>query len=354
MRVWLLVDPEIPVPPRLYGGIERVVDLHARELAARGHAVTVFGHPDSSVPVERVAWPGLRSGSRADTLANTRLLLRRVRAEGSDGLVIHSFARLAYLTPLLPRSIATVQTYERMITPRSVWLGYLLSRGRLQFTACSGKCASSGDVVGDWHVVYNNVELSHYDFAQCAGDAPLIFLGRVERIKGPHHAIEVARRSGRRLILAGNLPEHGPDVQWARELVEGAGQHVEYVGPVDDAQKNALLGAAAALLMPIEWEEPFGIVMAEALACGTPVLGFRRGSVPEVVEHGRSGFVCRDLDEMVAAVGRLGEIDRRDCRRAAERRFGPDVIADAYEQVYRVALQAQDAASGGLRYDARP
>ena len=348
MRVWLLVDPEIPVPPRLYGGIERVVDLLARALDRRGHRVTVFAHPDSTVPCERVAWPGHSSGSSAATLANARALLARLAGECREELVVHSFARLAYLAPLLPRDIATVQTYERRITPRSVWLGHVLSRGRLQLTACSGSCAASGDVVGRWHVVYNNVELEKYDFREVSDNAPLMFLGRVERIKGPQHAIEVARRTGRRLMLAGNLPEHGPDVEWAQALVREAGAHVDYVGPVDDARKNALLGEAAALLMPIDWEEPFGIVMAEALACGTPVLGFRRGSVPEVVEHGRTGFVCEDVEAMVRAVARIPEISRAACRASAERRFGADVIAADYEAVYRAALAAHDARAGGM------
>jgi glycosyltransferase involved in cell wall biosynthesis len=116
------------------------------------------------------------------------------------------------------------------------------------------------------------------------------------------------------------------------------GERIVYTGPVDDARKNELLGRAAALLMPIEWEEPFGIVMAEALACGTPVLGFARGSVPEVVEHERTGFVCHDLEQMIAAVARIGEIERSACRAAAEQRFSGAAIATAYEAVYARAL----------------
>jgi glycosyltransferase involved in cell wall biosynthesis len=169
-----------------------------------------------------------------------------------------------------------------------------------------------------------------------------VFLGRVERIKGPHHAVEVARRSGRRLVIAGNLPETGPDAQFARSLVASLdGERARYVGPVDDSQKNALLGRAAALLMPIEWEEPFGIVMAEALACGTPVLGLARGSVPEVVEHGRTGFVSHDVDEMVGHVGRIDELDRAACRESARRRFSSSVMAEGFLDVYRAALRAQ-------------
>jgi glycosyltransferase involved in cell wall biosynthesis len=118
------------------------------------------------------------------------------------------------------------------------------------------------------------------------------------------------------------------------------------VGAVDDAAKNELLGGAAAMLFPIEWEEPFGIVMAEALACGTPVIGMRRGAVPEVIEDGQTGFVCDSVDEMVQAVARLPELQRNRCRAAAEERFSSQVIVDQYEQLYRDALNGRRTSNG--------
>ena len=349
MKVLLLVDPEIPVPPTLYGGIERVVDLLARQLVARGHQVTVFAHPASKPGCELVAWRGARSGSRRDTLRNAAQLTAKLLgfAPWRD-TVVHSFARLSYMTSILPLPIAKLQTYEREVTKRSVRWGQRLSRGTLLFTACSDSCAQSGNVVGDWTTVYNGVPIDRFNATtDVPADAPLVFLGRVERIKGAHTAVEVARRAGRRLIIAGNLPEQGPDVDYARDLVAACdGTRVQYVGPVDDAQKNALLGRAAALLMPIEWEEPFGIVMAEALACGTPVLGLARGAVPEVVEDGTTGFVCRDVAELVAAVGSLSSLDRAHCRRAAELRFSGEAMTSAYERVYVRALTRASASTG--------
>ncbi len=337
MRIVLLVDPEIPVPPRLYGGIERIVDLLVRELMARGHEVTLFAHPDSRVACELRAWPGRSSASKLDTVRHMAEVTRCVALLPHDDLVVHSFARLVYMLPLLPTRLPKVQSYQREITHRSVRFGHALSRGSLEFTACSASCASTGNIAGKWHVIWNGVELSRYRFEPAvAADAPLMFLGRVERIKGPHHAIEVARRTGRRLIIAGNLPTQGPDVDYARELVAQCdGKQLEYVGPVDDVQKNALLGSAACLLMPIEWEEPFGIVMAEALACGTPVLGMRRGSVPEVIDDGVTGFICNDVNAMVDAVSKLPSIERAQCRDAAERLFSSKVIVDQYEALYR-------------------
>ena len=141
-----------------------------------------------------------------------------------------------------------------------------------------------------------------------------MFLGRLDPIKGAHDAIEIARRAGRRLIIAGTRVASGPDVAYFdREIAPHVdGESVRFIGPVDDAAKDRVLGTAAALLMPIGWEEPFGIVMAEAFACGTPVIAFARGSVPEVIREGVNGFACRTVDEAADAVRALGRIDRRD------------------------------------------
>ena len=165
--------------------------------------------------------------------------------------------------------------------------------------------------VGVWHLVYNGVDLSAFDFTKAVRpDAPLVFLGRIEHIKGTHLAIDVARKTGIPLVIAGNIaPEH-------RAYFTGQvqphidGKLITFLGPVDDAQKNDLLGRARALLMPVLWEEPFGIVMAEAMACGTPVIGLARGAVPEIVEEGKTGFVCGDLDGLVTAANRVGAIDK--------------------------------------------
>jgi glycosyltransferase involved in cell wall biosynthesis len=189
--------------------------------------------------------------------------------------------------------------------------------------------------IGTWRLVFNGVPLAAYDFvADVEADAPLVFLGRVEEIKGPHIAVEIARRTNMPLVIAGNVPaEHRAwfDAAIAPNI---DGKRVTYVGPVDDPAKNALLGRARALLMPILWEEPFGIVMVEAMACGTPVLGFARGAVPEVVEHGVTGFVVNDVDDMVASVDRLGEISRTACRDRVERFFSETAVVDGYLAVY--------------------
>jgi glycosyltransferase involved in cell wall biosynthesis len=168
-----------------------------------------------------------------------------------------------------------------------------------------------------------------------------MFLGRLEPFKGPHVAIQVAKRSGRRLIIAGNVPAGPVHAQYFEQqiLPHIDGEKIRYVGPVDDQQKSDLLRKSSALLMPLLGEEAFGIVMAEALACGTPVIGFNRGPIPEIISHGVTGFVCDSLAQMISAVSRLPGIDRRNCRRIAEEKFSDRVIVESYERLYMALLK---------------
>lgn len=334
LRIALTADPELPVPPRLYGGIERIIDMLAKGLVARGHDVTLFAHPDSASAGALKPWPGRVSQSRLDTARNAAALTAGVLGGRFD--LVHSFSRIAYLTPILPLGLPKLMTYQREVSPRTVGLGHALSRGTLEFCAISDWMSAHVRHIGVWHMVPNGVPLETYAFQPTvAADAPLVFLGRIEEIKGPHLAIEMAKRTGARLVIAGNIPE--PHRAWfdAKVAPHIDGEQISFIGPVDDAAKNALLGSARAFLMPILWEEPFGIVMAEALACGTPVLGLRRGAVPEVVDDGVTGFVRDDLDGLVETVGRLGEIDRAACRAAVEARYSADAVVEAYLAVYR-------------------
>ena len=336
LSVAITVDPEIPVPPYRYGGIERIVDMLVRGLMQRGHHVTLFAHPHSRVPCRLLAYPGLRSQNRIDTARNMWHVSKAIQRGHFD--VVHSFARLAYLTPLLPVRVPKIMSYQRAISPRSVRLGNLLSRGSLSFTGCAAHLIRRWQDNCNFHVIYNGVPLETY---QCTAlvepDAPLVYLGRIEEIKGVHLAIEVAKKSRRRLIIAGNVPAAEHHQRYFAERIQPYldDRSIEYVDAVDDVQKNQLLGRSAAMLMPLLWEEPFGIVMAEALACGTPVIGLRRGSLAEIVQDGVNGYICDSVDEMTSAVDRIARIDRRECRRIAEAKFSDRVIVDCYERLYR-------------------
>lgn len=334
LRVAITVDPYFPVPPRGYGGFERVVDVLVRGLVERGHDVTLIGHRDSQVPARLIPYgapPHWGVGPRSRELWQVASALVGLRRRID---LVHSFGRLAALLPLLPlRTLPKIQSYGREIAWRGVRRASRLAGRSLTFTGCSTSLYASGLRPGDnrWVTIYNPVELSLYQPTDTVpADAPLVFLGRVERIKGTHSAIAIARRAGRRLVIAGNAPDPG---YFAAEVAPHLGADVRYVGEVDDAAKNLVLRSAAGLLMPIEWEEPFGIVMIEAMACGTPVIAFRRGSVPEVVEDGVSGFIADDVDGAATAVRRLGEIDRRRVRERAAR-FRSDAIVDDYERLY--------------------
>jgi glycosyltransferase involved in cell wall biosynthesis len=337
VRIAITADPDLPVPPKLYGGIERIIDTLVRGLMSKGHEVTLFANAESTTPCRIEPYPTVNGSA---LLSNLRLVSSRIGRGKFD--LVHSFGRLAYLLPILPSALPKLMSYQREITPKSVAWGERLSRGTLHFAGCSNQLIRNFLAKPNWHVVYNGVPVSTYTFRESVSpDSPLVFLGRVEEIKGPHLAIEVARRASRKLKIAGNIPqEHQAffDTQIAPHLLAG---EIDYIGPVNDEQKNELLGNAAALLMPILWDEPFGIVMAEAMACGTPVIGLRRGSVPEVVEDGVDGFVCDSVDEMVESVARLTSLSRAHCRRAMETKYSDTAMVGAYEKIYRELVVAR-------------
>lgn len=346
MRILLTADPEIPVPPQGYGGIERIVDALVRTFAARGHTVGIVAHADSQSPAAMCfAWPGRRSASRGDTVHNVLALRRAVLAFQPD--VLHSFSRLAYLLPLLPTRLPKVMSYQRHTGGRQVTLAARLGGRSLRFTGCSEFISAQGRRAGGiWRAIHNFIEPDRFTFtADVAPDAPLVFLSRIESIKGADQAIAIARAAGRRLVLAGNHAPSGLELEfWESKIAPQLGRDgVEWIGEVNDMQKNELLGRAAALLVPIQWDEPFGIVFAEALACGTPVLTCARGATPEIVEEGRTGFFLQTVEEGVAAVRRLGELDRAECRRAAEGRFSAQACSNAYLALYEELIASASA-----------
>ncbi len=337
MRVLFSVDPEIPVPPKQYGGIERIVDGLICELRSRQYEVGLLAHPDSGTATDFFRpWPGGRSNKPTDCLRNSATLTGAVGVFRPD--VLHSFSRLGYMLPLLIKGLPKVMSYQRHTGGPRNRLAAKLGGRTFAFTACSEYIARQGrQWGGQWFVVPNFADTRQYPFVPTvAADSPLVFLSRVERIKGAHTAIAIARRAGRRLIIAGNRVTEGEGAAyWEREIAPNLGRDgIEYAGPVGDGQKSALLGSAAAMVVPVEWDEPFGIVFAEALACGTPVISCPRGALPEIIEHGRHGFLVNDVAEGVASVKRLGEIDRAECRAQAEKKFSRTVVTQQYISLY--------------------
>ncbi len=338
MKILITADPELPVPPILYGGIERIIDTLLQRLNALGHEVGLVAHRESTSHRDHLLpWPGLRSQTSLDSVRNTVHLHSAVQKFQPD--VLHSFSRLQYLLPLLPSRLPKIMSYQRKPTQRSVRLASTLANHSLTFTGCSQHICHQGlSSGGVWHPIHNFVELEKYTFQPTvAPDAPLVFLSRIEQIKGAHTAIAIALQTQRRLIIAGNQVDSAQGQQYWREAIEPhLGRNgIEYVGPVNDTQKNELLGQAAAMLVPIEWDEPFGIVFAEALACGTPVISCPRGALPEIVRPGIDGFLIENIEEGCAAVQNLATIDRMNCRQRAEQCFSAEVIVNQYEALYQ-------------------
>ena len=247
--------------------------------------------------------------------------------------LIHNFGRLAYLVPILNHPVKKIMSYQREISTRNIkWINKLPNKN-IVFTGCSQNLVSRGAVAGKWKAIYNAAEFTFYklqDNWSC--DAPLIFLGRIEKIKGCHTAIEVAKATNNKLIIAGNISKLPEEIDYYEEEIKPKidGKQIMFVGEVNDVQKNEWLGKAKALLMPIEWNEPFGIVMIEAMACGTPVLGFNRGAIPEVIDHGVNGFISENKEEMMKHVQQCETIDRSVVRRIAEERFSDEKIGSEY------------------------
>ncbi|MDO8541015.1 MAG: glycosyltransferase [Opitutaceae bacterium] len=337
MRILLTADPGVTVPPLGYGGIERIVDGLVRHYESIGHEVFLLATAGSTSPASRsVDWAAGAPRSVWSTWQNALQLRRWTREFHAD--VVHSFSRLAYLGPLLPASIPKIMSYQRHTGGRKIGIASRLGRNSLRFTGCSEFiCAMGRRAGGRWHAIPNFVDPRSIRFApHVVVDAPLLFLSRVESIKGPDVAIAIARASGRRLIIAGNHADCGPErVYWDAKIAPHLGRDgIEYVGEVDDSQKSVLLGQAAALVVPIQWDEPFGIVFAESLAAGTPVITCARGALPEIIRPGETGFFIRSVVEGVEAVRRLPELDRAACRGDAETRFSLAACATQYLALY--------------------
>jgi glycosyltransferase involved in cell wall biosynthesis len=329
----------IPVPPQHYGGIERIVFMLIKELSLKGHDITLYAHRLSNPGCKLVPYQENEAYNFVD-LVKINLLTSKIALGKFD--LVHTFGRMSNIALLMLAKIPKVVSYQLPPTlSQVVRAGKIARANTLQFTACSNYIAGQLKPYGKVTTIYNGVDINDYHFNDHADDdAPLVFLGRIQQEKGTDIAIQVAKRTGRRLIIAGNVPAEVVHQRYFRDKVQ---PHIDvhqvaYIGPVNNRQKDELLGNAAALLMPVTWAEPFGIVMAEALACGTPVIGFNKGAVPEVVVNGLNGFVCDTLLEMAEAVRLLSLIERSNCRRIAEEKFSATVLASQYERLYQHAI----------------
>lgn len=336
MRIGLIAPPFIEVPPRRYGGTELFVANLARELHARGHDVTVYANGASSLPCGvhwRFAtsdWPPTDPLRAQFKNADHTAWAIRDAAASADVLHLNDAVGIAFTRFVDVPSILTVHH-----PPEPALTEHYLNYPDVHYVAIA-RWLAGREPMPHMHVVHHGIPVDDYTASSRKEDY-VAFLGRFVPCKGAHLAIAAARRAGMRLKLAGEIQPMYREY-WEREVLPAIdGVNVEYVGEADFAIKNDLLSKARALLFPIEWEEPFGLVMIEAMACGTPVLAFAGGAVEEIVQNGVNGWICRDVADMTA---HIRDLDLRSdaCRTFVREQFSVERMVDRYLDVYRRAL----------------
>ena len=322
------------VPPKLYGGTERIVSYLTEELVRQGHDVTLFASGDSRTAAELVpcAPKALRLAQVHDTLPYNVMQLEKIRRRAAEFDVLHFHSDFMHF-PLVPSFDAPALTtlHGRLDLPNYQML--IREFGAVPLVSVSDHQRNS--LPGAWiGTVPHGLPPNLYQFSPEGAGGYLAFLGRISPEKRPDRAIEIARRAGVPLKIAAKV-DKVDEAYFENEIRPLLSDPlIEYVGEINDSQKQAFLGGAMALLFPIDWPEPFGLVQIEAMACGAPVIAWRRGSVPEVVEHGVTGFIVDDIDEAVAAVEMARSISRRGVRRGFERRFSIGRVARDYVRIF--------------------
>ena len=338
MRIAQVAPLYEAVPPLLYGGTERVVSWLTEELVAMGHEVTLFASGDSvtAAELDAICPRALRlDPDLVDGGAPTALLFERVARRAGEFDVIHN--HMDYLPlPLFSRLGVPVVTtlHGRLNIPEQARIFEAFPDATVVSISDDQRRPRPGHRFA--RTVHHGLPADLLRPQGDGADGYLAFLGRISPEKGPDAAVRIARAAGVPLRMAAKVDR--VDREYHATVVEpmiAGRQDVEWVGEIGDAGKPAFLSGARALLMPIAWPEPFGLVMIEAMACGTPVVAFRRGSVPEIVEHGVTGFVVDTEEEAVAAVARLGELDRKAIRARFEARFSARRMAEDYVALYR-------------------
>jgi glycosyltransferase involved in cell wall biosynthesis len=331
------------VPPRLYGGTERIVSYLTEELVRQGHDVTLFASGDSrtAAALHATTPTALRlTPSVADPLAYTLLQLEQVRARAHEFELIHFHGEYLHfpLIRAMRMSRCVTTTHGRLDLPEHrVLYGEFTDMALVSISDHQRRPLTGCHWMG---TVHHGLPPQLYPFVPATrqrGDY-LAFLGRISPEKRADRAIEIARRAGVKLRIAAKVDK--ADAAYFHSQIEPLLSHdgVEFVGEIGDSEKPDFLGNARALLFPIDWPEPFGLVMIEAMSCGTPCIAWRAGSVPEVITEGRSGFIVDNVESAVAAVHQAAELDRAVVRECFEQRFTAERMTRDYVEIYRALL----------------
>jgi glycosyltransferase involved in cell wall biosynthesis len=339
------------VPPPAYGGIELIVGLLTDELVKRGHDVTLFASGDSitRAKLASIHPQALRLDPSIKECGIYEMLqLAQVYEQAGEFDLIHSHIGCAALPYTKLTKTPTVHTLHGIFTPDNQKMySYAKTQPYVSISAAQREPKLDLNCVA---TVYNSIDVdSHQFFPTPDAPAYLAFLGRMSAEKGPHHAIAIAKVTGIPLIMAGKVDP--VDVEFFEREIKPLidGEFIQFLGEADHEMKNNLMGRAIATLFPITWREPFGLVMIESMAAGTPVIAMGLGAVPEVVAHGYSGFICHTVAECIAAVSHIPSISRSACREYVEGHFGVDSMTNGYEAVYRQVLAQKFSRNGYVK-----
>jgi len=336
------------VPPPKYGGTELVASLLTDELVRRGHEVTLFASGDSMTlaELEAVHPRALRLDDSVKEYGIYEMLqLSTVYDRADEFDVIHSHMGCSALSYSKLVKTPTVHTLHGIFTPDNE---RMFKHAKNQpFVSISHSQREPRLGMNCVATVYNGIDTDSYTFHPQPSDPPyLAFLGRLSPEKGTHLAIDIAKRTGWHLKIAGKIDP--VDVEYYETVLKPHidGTQIEYLGEANHQQKNVLMGNAVATLFPITWREPFGLVMVESMASGTPVIAMELGSTSEVIVHGKTGFLCHGVDEFVAALDQVATIDRRLCREHVVSHFSVQRMVDGYEAVYQQLIDARFTKNG--------
>ena len=339
MRIAMLAPIAWRTPPRHYGPWENVVSLLTEGLVKRGVDVTLFATGDSQTAarLQSVCWKGYEEDDTLLPKVWECLHITKLFEQADEFDLIHNHFDFLPLTYSALSTTPMITTIHGFSSP-DILPVYEKYNHKVYYVSISD--ADRASSLNYTATVHHGINLDHFTFSADADDY-LLFFGRIHHDKGPRDAIEIAKVSGKKLIMAGIIQ----DQAYFKEHVEPflAPDHIEYIGSVGPEARNELLGKAQALLHPIHFNEPFGLSVVEATACGTPVIAYDRGSMPEIIRHEHTGFLVKNLEEAISAVEQIEQLSRQDCRDLVEQRFTVDRMVDDYLQVYESILQTHIA-----------
>ncbi|MBE0447550.1 MAG: glycosyltransferase family 4 protein [Actinobacteria bacterium] len=328
------------IPPRGYGGIEYVVHCITEGLIKRGQDVTLFAAGDSITEAKLISSYRIAPSERIGETYPDLLHVMMAYQMAGEFDIIHDHSGL--IGPVIGSFINTpvIHTLHGPATQEAKDF-YGRIRDQIYFNAISDyQREKFGDLkfIG---TIYNGVDLAKYDYCDKKEDF-LFFLGRMNPEKGAHVAVEVARKTGKKLLMVSKMTEPHEKAYFKERVKPLLAPNVELIGEVDVETKIEMFKKASCVLFPVQWPEPFGLVMIEAMACGTPVIAIRNGSVPEVVVHEKTGYICSSTEEMIEAINKVDQVNPVDCRHHIENNFSTDHMVDHYIRAYKKIIKIEE------------